>query len=64
MQLLNEDESFHKIFETFEQSYCDQKRQNDSWDGVIQLEEYLKFYNYKSTSITFDESFSLMMNNS
>lgn len=59
----SEDEVLHEFLETFEQSYCNQKGHNDARDGVIQVEEWLEYYNSVSMSIDDDEYFALMMNN-
>ena len=50
----SDEEVLYEFFETFEQSYCDQKGHNDDRDGVIQVDEWLVYYNNVSISIDDD----------
>jgi hypothetical protein len=56
-----EGEVLLEFLENFEQSNCDQKGHIDARDGVIQLKEWLGFYNNVLMSIDDDEYFALMM---
>ena len=51
----SEEKVLQEFLETFEQSYCDQKRHNDARDGVIQVDEWVEYYNNVSISIDDDE---------
>jgi len=58
-----EDEILTEFLDTFEDHFCDMKGQEDSRDGVINMNEWLEYYNNVSMSIDNDEYFALMMNN-
>ena len=51
----SEEKVLQEFFETFEQGYCDQKGHNDARDGVIQVDEWVEYYNNVSISIDDDE---------
>ena len=58
-----EDEVLMEFLDTFEDHFCDVKGQADARDGVINMQEWLEYYNNVSMSIDNDEYFALMMNN-
>jgi len=58
-----EDEILTEFLDTFEDHFCDVKGQEDSRDGIINMNEWLEYYNNVSMSIDNDEYFALMMNN-
>jgi calcyphosin len=58
-----EDEVLTEFLDTFEDHFCDMKGQADSRDGIIEMHEWLEYYNNVSMSIDRDDYFQLMMNN-
>ena len=58
-----EDEILNEFLDTFEDHFCDMKGNEDARDGIINMNEWLEYYNNVSMSIDNDEYFALMMNN-
>ena len=58
-----EEEVLTEFLDTFEDHFCDMKGQADSRDGIVNMDEWLEYYNNVSMSIDRDDYFSLMMNN-
>ena len=57
-----EDEILGEFLDTFEDHFCDMKGQEDSRDGIINMNEWLEYYNNVSMSIDRDDYFQVMMN--
>lgn len=57
-----EDEVLGEFLDTFEDHFCDMKGQEDSRDGIINMNEWLEYYNNVSMSIDRDDYFQVMMN--
>jgi hypothetical protein len=58
-----EEEVLSEFLDTFEDSFADQKGQEDARDGNVTVQEWLEYYNNVSMSIDRDDYFELMMNN-
>lgn len=57
-----EDEILGEFLDTFEDHFADMKGNEDSRDGIINMVEWLEYYNNVSMSIDTDEYFKVMMN--
>jgi tRNA-dihydrouridine synthase len=57
-----EDQILGEFLDTFEDHFCDMKGQEDSRDGVINMKEWVEYYNNVSMSIDDDQYFEVMMN--
>jgi len=58
-----EDEILGEFLDTFEDHFADMKGNEDSRDGIINMVEWLEYYNNVSMSIDTDEYFKVMMTN-
>jgi len=58
-----EDEILGEFLDTFEDHFADCKGQEDSRDGIINMKEWIEYYNNVSMSVDDDEYFKVMMNN-
>jgi hypothetical protein len=57
-----EDQILGEFLDTFEDHFCDIKGQEDSRDGIINMNEWIEYYNNVSMSIDDDKYFEVMMN--
>ena len=58
-----EDQILGEFLDTFEDHFADVKGQEDSRDGIINMKEWIEYYNNVSMSIDDDQYFEVMMNN-
>lgn len=57
-----EDEILGEFLDTFEDHFADVKGQEDSRDGIINMMEWIEYYNNVSMSVDDDQYFEAMMN--
>jgi hypothetical protein len=57
-----EDQILGEFLDTFEDHFADVKGQEDSRDGIINMTEWIEYYNNVSMSIDTDDYFEAMMN--
>lgn len=57
-----EDDILSEFLDTFEDHHCDIAGNADARDGIIEMPEWLEYYNNVSMGIDDDAYFELMMN--
>ena len=57
-----EEQVLSEFLDTFEDHFCDMKGQASSRDGIVNMKEWVEYYNNVSMSIDDDNYFEVMMN--